>query len=148
MSLIEDRMLRDMERAGRAPVTRMEYISAIRHMTEFLGRPPEQLEPDDIRAWDDEMHRRGHGPDWLGVHVAALKFLYRATLFRPEMVSFLVAAGHPRRIPRVLSDVETSRLLAAFRERRYHVFFSLIFDTGLRISEAAALKAEDLDRSR
>ena len=147
MSLIEDRMLRDMERAGRAPLTQREYISAIRHMTEFLGRPADQLGPDDIRAWDDEMHRRGHGPDWLGVHVAALRFLYRVTLFRPEMVSFLVARKHRRRIPHVLSEVETSRLLAAFRERRYHVFFSLLFDTGLRISEAAALKAEDIDRA-
>ena len=44
MSLLRDRMSRDMERAGLAPLTRKEYIAAIRHMNEFLGLPPEELE--------------------------------------------------------------------------------------------------------
>jgi site-specific recombinase XerD len=114
-------------------------------MTEFLGRPPEQLVPADIRAWDDEMQRRGHGPDWLGVHMAALKFLYRRTLCRPEMVSFLSCPKAPQRLPKVLSMLEVSLLLAAIREPRYRAFYSLIFDTGLRVSEAAALKAGDID---
>lgn len=148
MSLLRDRMSRDMERAGLAPRTRTQYIAAIRHMTEFLMRPPELLVPDDIRSWDDEMHRRGHGQDWLGVHVAALRFLYRRTLFRPEMTSFLTSPQSPRRLPSVLSLEEGFRLMAAFRELRYHAFFSLIFDTGLRISEAAALKTGDIDHAR
>ena len=76
MSLLRDRMSRDMERAGLAQLTRKEYIAAIRHMTEFLGRPPEELGADDLRAWDDEMYRRGLGVSWVRVHVAALVFLY------------------------------------------------------------------------
>ena len=146
MSLIGDRMSRDMERKGLAPRTRTQYIAAIRHMTEFLGRPPDQLVSDDIRAWDDEMHRRGNGSDWLGVHMAALKFLYCRTLARPEMVSFLAYAKRPRRLPSVLSPEEVFRLLEALQKLRYFTFFSLIFDTGLRISEAAALKASDIDK--
>lgn len=148
MSLLRDRMSRDMERAGLAPRTRTQYIAAIRHMAEFHGRSPDLLEPDDIRDWDDEMQRRGNGPDWTRVHVAALAFLYRRTLSRPEMVSFLAYPRSPRRPPNVLSLEEVFRLLAALRERRYHAFFSLMFDTGLRISEAAALKAGDIDHAR
>lgn len=148
MSLLRDRMSRDMERAGLAPRTRTEYIAAIRHMAEFFRRSPEVLNPDDIRAWDDEMDRRGNGPDWKGVHVAALLFLYRRTLARPEMVSFLSFRRKPRRLPVVLSAEETSRLLAALREPRFRALFAVIYDTGLRISEAAQLKAEDIDRGR
>jgi site-specific recombinase XerD len=117
-------------------------------MTEFLGREPELLEPDDIRAWDDEMHRCGCGPNWIRVHVAALKFLYRKTLNRPEMVSFLGFPRCPRRLPEVLSEEEALRLLAGLRELRYRTFFTLIYDTGLRISEAANLRACDIDRPR
>jgi site-specific recombinase XerD len=117
-------------------------------MAEFLGRPPEDLVPADIRAWDDEMNRRGNGPDWLGIHIAALKFLYRRTLGRPDMVSFLTYARVRRRLPAVLGPEEVSRLLAAFRLPRYRAFYSLIFDTGLRISEAADLTAGDIDQAR
>jgi len=148
MSLLRDRMSRDMERAGLLPLTRKEYIAAIRHMTEFLGRPLEDLGPDDIRAWDDEMHRRGLGASWVRVHVAALLFLYRRTLPRPEMVSFLAFPRRRKRLPVVLSAEEAARVLAALREPRYRVFFSLTYDTGLRISEAAQLRAGDIDRAR
>lgn len=148
MSLLRDRMSRDMERAGLAQLTRKEYIAAIRHMTEFLGRPPEELGADDIRAWDDEMYRRGLGVSWVRVHVAALVFLYRKTLPRPELVSFLAFPRRPRGLPVVLSAEEAGRVLAALREPRYRVFFSLIYDTGMRISEAAHLKAGDIDRAR
>jgi integrase/recombinase XerD len=148
MSLLRDRMSRDMERAGLAPLTRKEYIAAIRHMTEFLGRPLEDLGADDIRAWDDEMHRRGQGASWMRVHMAALLFLYRKTLPRPEMVSFLAFPRRRRRLPVVLSAEEAGRVLAALREPRYRAFFSLIYDTGLRISEAVQLRAGDIDRAR
>lgn len=141
-------MLRDMERAGLATCTKKEYMSAIRHMTEFLGREPETLTPDDIRAWDDEMHARGKSPQWIRVHIAALVFLYRKTLGRPEMVSFLSYPGRPRKIPVVLSRDEITRLLEAFRELRFRTFFSIIYDTGLRIAEVARLKASDIDRQR
>lgn len=148
MSLLRDHMSRDMERAGLAPRTRTQYIAAIRHMTAFHKRAPDLLRPDDIRAWDDEMHRRGFGPNWLRVHMAALKFLYCRTLSRPEMVSFLAFPRSPQRLPNVLSLDEGFRLLASFRERRYHAFFALMFDTGLRISEATWLKVGDIDHGR
>jgi site-specific recombinase XerD len=141
-------MSRDMQRVGLAERTRGEYIAAIRHLAEFLGREPDLLGPDDIRAWDDEMHRRGYGPSSVRVHVAALLFLYRRTLARPEMVSFLGFPPRPRRLPEVLSAQETVRLLAAVREPRFRAFFTLIYDTGLRISEAANLRASDLDHAR
>jgi len=148
MSLLRDRMSRDMERAGLAPLTRKEYIAAIRHMTEFLGRPPELLEADDLRAWDDEMQRRGLGSSWNRVHVAALLFLFRRTLARPDLVSFLGFARRTRRLPLVLSPAEASRLLGAFQDSKYRMFFALIYDTGLRISEAAHLRASDIDHAR
>jgi site-specific recombinase XerD len=141
-------MTRDMQRAGLAPRTIGEYIAAIRHMVEFLGRAPDLLSPGHIRTWDDELYRRGHGPDWIRIHHAALSFLYRRTLSRPEMVSFLVSRRSPRRLPNVLEKEQVFQVLAAIREPRLRMFFSLIFNTGLRLSEAADLKASDIDRPR
>ena len=148
MSLLRDRMLRDMERAGLALRTREHYIGAIRQMTRFLKRPPEELSADDIRAWDDEMERRGNSPQWKAIHVAALLFLYRRTLGRPEMVSFLSFRKQRRKLPVVLGQEEAFRLLAAICEPRLRVFYTLIYDTGLRITEAARLKAGDIDHAR
>lgn len=146
MSLLRDRMSRDMERAGLADRTRSKYIAAIAQMAGFFGRSPDRLEPDDVRAWDDELRRRGVSSGELGIQVAAQMFLYRRTLGRPEMVSFLSFSRPRRELPIVLSMDEVFRILAAIRNPRYRIFFALLFDTGLRISEAADLKVGDIDR--
>jgi integrase/recombinase XerD len=147
MSLLRDRMSRDMERAGLAVRTRSQYIAAIERMALFFGRNPETLGPDDIRAWDDELHRQGLSSGCLGVQAAALIFLYRRTLGRPEMVSFLSYSRARRGLPTVLSMDEAYRVLAALRCPRMRIFFFLLLDTGLRISEGAKLTAGDIDRA-
>jgi integrase len=62
------------------------------------------------------------------------------------MVSFLSFSRPRRELPIVLSMDEAFRILAAIREPRYRIFFALLFDTGLRISEGADLKVGDIDR--
>lgn len=148
MSLLRDRMMRDMERAGFAQRTRYMYILAIQLLARFHGRSPGLLTAGEIKAWDDDLLRRGLSPSTRHVYLAAVAFLYRKTLARSEVVSFIVLPRRRRSLPTILSTEEVRRLLAAFRAPRYRAFFSLIYDTGLRISEAAHLKAEDLDRDR
>ena len=148
MGLLRGRMSHDMERAGLAPRTRVEYIAAIHRMATFFGRSPAALRPDDIRDWEDELVRRGLGASGRRVAAAALKFLYKKTLGRPEMVSFIAFPRAAMRLPTVLSLREIDQLLSAMSEPRYHALFSLVYDAGLRISEAIHLKVGDIDRAR
>lgn len=148
MSLLRDRMIRDLKRAGRAQHTIKQYTIAVRLLAKFHRKSPDLLTPDDIRAWEEELLRRDLSPSTRGVYLAAAAFLYRRTLGRPEMISFISNPRGRRKLPLALSPEEVRRVLAALREMRYRVFYSLIFDTGLRISEAANLKAGDVDRER
>lgn len=146
MSLLRDRMTRDMERAGLAPSTIDDYLRAVRSLAKLHRKAPDQLEQDDIRTWDEHLLELGLSPSTRLVYHAAVKFLFRRTLFRPDMVSCLIRPRVVSKLPRVLSPAEVGRLLAALREPRYRTFFSLIYDTGLRVSEAAHLRIGDLDR--
>lgn len=148
MSLLRDRMMRDMERVGLVPRTRSMYILAVRLLARFHGRSPGLLTAEEIKAWDDDLLRRGLSPSTRHVYLAAVAFLYRRTLARPELVAFIVLPRRRRTLPTILSADEVRRLLAAFRAHRYHAFYALIFDTGLRFSEATNLKVGDIDRSR
>lgn len=148
MSLLRDRMARDMERANLSERTRKHYIYAVEILERFHHKSPELLVPDDIRAWEDDLIGRGLGPNIRRLYLAAVAFLYRKTLSRPEMVSFLVPPRDPRRLPRVLSRGEVRRLLGALKDARYATFYTLIYDTGLRLAEALQLKAGDVDRAR
>jgi site-specific recombinase XerD len=148
MSLLSDRMLRDMERVGFSARTRYRYILAVRQLAKFHHRSPETMNAADVRAWEDELIRRGLCPISRIVYMCGVRFLFLHTLRRPEVVGHWVRPRVRRKLPTVLSSAEVARLLAAVRLHRYRAFFSLVFDTGLRISEAAGLKVGDIDRAR
>ena len=59
MSLLHERTMGDLTRAGYVPQTRSVYINSIRRIAEFHNRSPELLGPDDIRAWLDSLTSRG-----------------------------------------------------------------------------------------
>jgi len=148
MSLLRDRMQRDMERAGLAHRTMEEYIRAVRDLARFHGRSPDQLSQDDIRTWDEDLLRRRISPSSRCVYHSGVQFLYRRTLFRPELVSCLIHPKVIHKLPRVLSPMEVARLLLAVRKPKYRTFYALLYDTGLRVTEAANLRVRDLDRER
>ena len=148
MSLLRDRMLRDMERAGLAQRTKQEYIRAVRDLAKFHHRSPDLLEPDDIRTWDEDLLRRKISPSSRCVYHSGVSFLYRRSLSRPDMVACLIRPKVIHRLPRVLSPTEVCSLLDAVRSPKYRALFALLYDTGLRISEAVNLKVGDLDRAR
>jgi len=148
MSLLRDRMLRDMERAGLSLSTQKHYRLAIWHVAKFFHRSPDQLNADDLRLWDDELTRKGYEADFIGVQIAALRFFYGKTLGRPEVVAFLSYRKRQHKLPLVLSPEEVSQILAAFRAPKFRLLFTLLYDTGLRIGGAARLKAGDIDRAR
>jgi site-specific recombinase XerD len=78
-----------------------------------------------------------------------LQFLYNVTLGRPERIEKLPWAKPPRRLPTVLSVQEVRRMIEVAAHRpRDKALLMTIYGTGLRISEALALKGQDIDSPR
>jgi site-specific recombinase XerD len=82
------------------------------------------------------------------VYHSGVKFFYQRTLLRPDLVSFLICPRIVHKLPRVLCPSELGRLLGAVRLQNDRALFALIYDTGLRVSEATGLKVGDLDPAR
>jgi len=141
MGQLRDRMMHDLELAGYVPKTRLVYLNSIRDFATYHRRSPTLLGPDDVRAWIDKRMTDGTiGPQRIRQHMAALKFLYTKTLWKPENVSFLAWPSDPKRLPAVLAAEEIERLLAAFTHAKYRVFFTLVYAAGLRLTEARRLE--------
>jgi len=90
----------------------------------------------------------GHRPQRIRQHLAALKFLYTKTLWKPENVSFLSWPSDPQKLPTVLAAEEVERLLGALERPKYRVFFTTVYATGLRVREACRLETRDIDAAR
>jgi site-specific recombinase XerD len=77
-----------------------------------------------------------------------LLFLYRKTLGRPELVSFISLPRKYSPLPQVLSLEEVHALLTAIRNPRYQAIAMVLYGAGLRIAEAIALEVRDIDGER
>lgn len=80
--------------------------------------------------------------------IAALRFLYRFTLGRPEMVPKIPYPRGKRRHPVVLSTQEVVRWLKAIPNLKHRTVGLVLYGAVLRISEALALELSDIDSER
>src|SRR5688572_1854 len=79
--------------------------------------------------------------------LCALVFLYRTVLDRElGELDGLIRARRRRRLPVVLTREEVKSLLARVRGAE-HLFFSLLYGTGMRLSEGLRLRVKDIDCS-
>ena len=135
-----DKMQHDLELAGYAQRTRQSYLASIRDLEKYHGCSAEELDQDAIRDWVHHLVRQKRSAQRLRQHFAALKFLYARTLGRPSTIAFLSWPAARQRMPVVLSPREVVALLDALRLPKYRVFFSLLYATGMRLSEACRLE--------
>jgi site-specific recombinase XerD len=143
-----DQLSQDLALGNYAKGTRDAYVATARHLSARFGKPVAQLTREEIRTYVEEMTARGKSASWLITQLAALSFLYRKTLGRPEVVSFLSYPKRHKPLPTVLSLEEVGALLNAVRHPCYQAIVMVLYGAGLRITEALALEVTDIDAAR
>lgn len=88
------------------------------------------------------------GKEPVKLRYCAIKFLFKRTLGKPEMVSFLKLPRVYSPLPAVLSLDEVNALLRAIRDPRYQALAMVMYGAGLRIQEAISLEVRDIDGAR
>src|ERR1017187_1699847 len=91
-------------------------IADIRHVTnfkDFLGRSPDTATSEDLRFFQLHMTRNHVGAPSINCAIVALRFFFKVTLERPDLVRHLTFVHEPRKLPIVLSPEEVARLLEA-----------------------------------
>lgn len=148
MLTLHEQMSQDLNLGGYARRTRQAYLASVRDFERYSGRPLRELDNTDVREWVQHLIGLSRSPQRLRQHFAAIKFLFSRTLGRPSVTAFLSWPSGSESMPVVLSQHEVTELLEAFRLPKYRVFFTLLYATGMRISEARRLETGDIDGQR
>jgi integrase/recombinase XerD len=148
VTALRQRMLEDMAMRGLRSDTQREYIRFVRSFAAFLGRSPDTATAEDIRRFQVHQSESGAQPPTINCSVSALRFFFTVTLDRPDLSRRLVLARYPRKLPAVLSVEEVGRLLKAAPGPKYKAILGTAYGAGLRVSEVASLKIDDIDSKR
>jgi site-specific recombinase XerD len=148
MSPLRRRMIEDMTIRKFTAKTQHDYVQRIKNFAAFLGRSPDTASFEDVRSYQLHLAASGAGVPTLNQSVSTLRFFFRVTLGRADIVNHTQFVREPRKLPVVLSPKEVARFLAAAPGLKYKAVLSVAYGAGLRVSEVVTLKVSDIDSKR
>ena len=149
MSQLRQRMLEDLRVRNYSPATQAAYIDRVAKFAAYFHKSPDRLGPKDVRTYQVHLVTKKHC-SWtmLNQTVCALRFLYATTLGEEWAVKHIPFAKSERKLPVVLSPGEVLKILEAVSNFKHLSMLLAAYSGGLRISEVANLKVQDIDSKR
>jgi integrase/recombinase XerD len=129
----------ELRNRGYAPNTILAYGSSIERFMEFARKSPPQpaARISTFLAGIESMERRR-------IAWSAIKLLYDLVLKKP--CPYTLDGIRPRhRLPNFLEREDVLRILGTIRNPKHRLIISMLFGSGLRISELVRLRVRDLD---
>jgi site-specific recombinase XerD len=142
-------MLEDMQLRRLSPHTQRAYLRAVAQLARHYRQPPDQLSPEQVRAF--LVHLAGPGrasPSLFNQVRCALHFFFRVTLGRDWALDRIVCQKLGKKLPIILSRDEVRRLFAAAGSLKAKALLMTLYGAGLRVSEVVALLITDIDSKR
>ena len=145
ISPLRQRLLEDMTARRLGRHSQRSHLHSCLRFAAFLGRSPETATPDDVRLFQLHLIQSGLKIPNRNRIMTGVRFLFRVTLRRLDLVSEVYHMSEPYKVPLILSQDETRRLLAMAGCLRDRLLLSLGYGAGLRAGEVVRLRVKHID---
>ena len=145
---LRQRMIEDMNARKLGAHSQRSHIYSCKLFAAFLKRSPESATCEDIRRF--QLHLADTGTSICNRNriMTGVRFLFRVTLRRLDLVAEIYHLREPQKIPQVVSTEEARRLLAVAGSLKARVMLSLCYGCGLRAGEVVRLKVKHIDSAQ
>jgi integrase/recombinase XerD len=147
-SPLRQRMLDDLRMRKLSPATQKAYLKAVEELARYLKRSPDTATAENLRDFQLHLVDAGTTPAMINNRITGLKFFFRTTVGKPEILALVSPVREPERLPAVLSPEEVAEVLACAPSLKAQAALSVSYGAGLRASEVVRLKTTDIDSDR
>ena len=149
MSTLREQMLAELQLKGLTPKTQKIYLREVSNYAKYFGKSPEELGEKELREYLLYLlNERKLAKGTYRFYYQGLKFLYKHTLKREEVVEKIHCPQGKKKLPVVLDLSEVKTLLSVMENLKHRAILTITYSAGLRISETARLKVTDIDSKR
>jgi integrase/recombinase XerD len=143
------RMIEDMKLRNFAPRTIQVYVERVASFAKHFGKSPHHLGAAEVRAYLLFLVQEKHASwSYYNQALCALRFLYRVTLGKEWVLDGVVCPKQQKKLPVVLSPSEVVQFFQAITNLKHRAMLMTAYAAGLRVSEVAALRVDDIDSRR
>jgi site-specific recombinase XerD len=129
-ALLRQRMIEDMTMRRLAPATQRGYLRAVERFTRFYGASPDSADAEDLRRFQLHMASDGASATTINQTLTGLRFFFKTTVSRPEVLANVSSVHMPEKLPAILSPEQVGRLLEAAGSLKYKAAFSVAYGAG------------------
>lgn len=145
---LRQRLNEDMTMRNLATKTQIAYIRGVNNLCDHLQHSPETTTQEELREFQLFMVNHGVSGITVNATLSALKFLFRITLDKPEVIARVCSVTVARKLPVVLSLEEAKRFMSCATHPKFKAALAVAYGSGLRVSEVVSLKVSDIDSDR
>lgn len=128
---------------GSSKHTEIAYVRQTELFFEYIKKDTNTITEDDIKAYLAQLLRENREKSTVAMVRSALLFYCNEVL--KKGFSTIKTPKIQKKLPVVLTQDEVVRLLAAASHKKSKLLIELLYSSGLRVSEALALKTRDLE---
>ncbi|MFH0954622.1 MAG: site-specific tyrosine recombinase/integron integrase [Candidatus Micrarchaeota archaeon] len=131
--------------AGYSPRTIKTYLFLVKDFLVFLKKNPRDANRSDLVGFMVQKKETGKvSPTTLALVHCALTFFFKNFLHL-SLMEEIKSPKKDKKLPSVLTKDEVKELIAAVKRGRNRLLVEFLYSTGVRVSEAVHMKADDLD---
>ncbi len=123
--------------------TLKNYIKFNENFLEYIRKDPDNTTEDDVKLYIAQ-NLSDRSAISIIMFLAALKFSTSAIL-KKDLTANIRRPKREKKIPTVLTKKEVLDLFRAINTKKSKLMISLMYAAGMRVSEVATLKVDDLD---
>ncbi len=138
------RLQTELKIRGFSPSTLRNYSFFVNRFIKRTGKSSEEINEDDAKLFLSEMFD-SKSKNTIMLAAASLRFFF-SEILKKEFSGIRIPKKE-NKLPEVLSKEEVSKLIDSTDNEKSRLIISLLYSSGLRVSELVNLKVSDLDFS-
>lgn len=147
MTPLKRKMIEDMQLRGLSENTIDSYVRQVYLLSKYYKKSPDKISNDELKQYFLYLiNKKKYSVGSMTVASCGIRFFYRYTLKRDFEVLHEFKSKKAKTLPVVLSTEEVKLILKSTKYQAYRTYFTLIYNCGLRLSEALNLRVTDIDK--
>ncbi|MFQ5531749.1 MAG: site-specific tyrosine recombinase/integron integrase [Candidatus Nanoarchaeia archaeon] len=144
---MEKSVKKECKRRRLSPRTFKTYLYCINRFLKFTKKDLGKISKKDVRLFLEYLSDREMSGNTMNTYHMAIRFLFENVL-KKRMWIDIKYSKVPEKLPEVLSKEEVRRLIDSIKNTKHVLMISLMYSSGLRVSELISLRVRDLELNK
>lgn len=145
----KSKMCRLLTLKGYSEKTKKSYIGHLRRFLEYSDIKTKDLTKEHVEQYMFHLLQdKNNSHAFVNQTLSSLKIFYKEILNKGKILYDIPRPKKERKLPNILSEIEIKSILSGIKNLKHKAILYMVYSSGLRVSEVASLKVNDIDSKR